>query len=114
MAGSCPFGLECIYAHGEPELRSETQNEILKLANSIIGSSEALSPRQRRKTTKKQWQCRKMKSLNTECRKNGLAGDGVVGGFASLSSPFHNHSQNVYNSSATKRNQIENSDLRVF
>ena len=36
----CGFGEGCIFAHGEAELRSETNNETLKLANQLIGISE--------------------------------------------------------------------------
>jgi hypothetical protein len=39
----CPYGTQCIYAHGEEELRNETENEVLKLANSLLDAPEEMS-----------------------------------------------------------------------
>lgn len=58
-SNTCVFGGSCIFAHGEQELRSETNNEMLKLASQLLGSSQELAPRRRtrkhrRKKTKSQ------------------------------------------------------------
>jgi hypothetical protein len=43
----CMFGGECIFAHGEAELRSETNNETLKLAHELLGGAQERLPRRR-------------------------------------------------------------------
>ena len=43
----CMFGEDCIFAHGESELRSETNNETLKLANQLIGAAQVTTSTER-------------------------------------------------------------------
>ena len=44
----CPYRENCIFAHGEAELRSETDNQTLKLANELIGAEEQTARRRTR------------------------------------------------------------------
>eukprot|EP00668_Euglena_longa_P009613 GGOE01011626.1.p1 GENE.GGOE01011626.1~~GGOE01011626.1.p1 ORF type:complete len:435 (+),score=13.15 GGOE01011626.1:111-1307(+) len=43
----CTFGTACIFAHGGAELRSETNNETLKLAHQLLGGMQERPPRRR-------------------------------------------------------------------
>eukprot|EP00667_Euglena_gracilis_P003762 EG_transcript_3773 len=62
----CTFGTDCVFAHGEAELRSETNNETLKLAHELLGGLEERVPRRRTRRRNRRRGCAPSAELSND------------------------------------------------